>query len=82
MSSRFEKLVKLVGTQLTPHIYNFITYVQVGTKCIVEEIQCLYVRESGGGWHHITCHNIYWLQFWVSGVQSWLEAVLSVLVWQ
>ena len=31
MSSRFEKLVKLIGTQLTHHIYDFITYVQVGT---------------------------------------------------
>nr|KAG5697291.1 hypothetical protein BaRGS_004957 [Batillaria attramentaria] len=28
MSSRFEKLVKLIGTQLTPYVYNFITYVQ------------------------------------------------------
>ncbi|XP_070212059.1 Fanconi anemia group I protein-like [Littorina saxatilis] len=28
MSSRFEKLVKLIGTQLTQHIYNFITFVQ------------------------------------------------------
>ncbi|XP_076434906.1 Fanconi anemia group I protein-like [Babylonia areolata] len=28
MSSRFEKLVKLMGMQLTPHIYNFITFVQ------------------------------------------------------
>ena len=32
MSSRFEKVVKLTGTQLTPFIYNLITYVQVSAS--------------------------------------------------
>ncbi|XP_025095765.1 Fanconi anemia group I protein-like isoform X2 [Pomacea canaliculata] len=28
VSSRFEKLVKIIGTHLTPYVYTFITYVQ------------------------------------------------------
>lgn len=31
VSSRFEKLVKIIGTHLTPYVYTFITYVQVHT---------------------------------------------------
>ena len=41
MSSRFEKLVKLIGTQLTHHIYDFITYVQVGTTAQSNKAQQL-----------------------------------------